>query len=610
MVTTTTITPTKTAATIGSATLNGRIWKVTPHLPWAGDTTAEAIAIRAMHSPPVETDVQCWLGIRYAVPPIGDNRWKDAQAYTYAAGTYEMNTWPDVPIQNWVGSESDEVGRAEWPGSGGIANWRGYGVKESEDCLTLNIWAPSADLTPPTGGWPVIFMVHGGGWGVNSAIQYRQRGHRLAAYKGCIVICPEYRMSDFGYFSHPSWSTGVSGPNFAFTDTKLALKWVYDNVASFGGNKNKLLVSGTSAGGANTLMFMESDDVQSYFSSAWAMSGGGNASRMDATGRAARYERFMKAVRGSASWLRDYSRPGRSVAAAILADGEANAIRTALSPEHITAFSMARRRVSKGSIQLQKPEFVQGGNENVYPFIGNGLTYTGSTNAAIAGKFRKPIVIAAALDEHSNFPGSQNYSDAQINSMAGWFGLTGPDWLAAAWWPPGTTRAVKNRKAYDHFIFQYHAWRQAYAVVDTASAPYCYLLLNGWSEFSLSAHSSDVPLCFGNIEWSTWNDVVSGEVRVTARLIRHSESCMQMIANMAWKNSPNTADFTFTGKPELVPTPTRYTINTQKNNPTDKMKWNVLGTKVTGSTITAPNSVSYTDFDAAAFESYKAGSEP
>lgn len=85
---------------------------------------------------------------------------------------------------------------------------------------------------------------------------------------------------------------------------------------------------------------------------------------------------------------------------------------------HILAFSNKERRISGPSIGALAPVYVSGTNENVYPFLGNGLTFAGSTAAARAGRIRKPLIIMACENEVSVAPDLVNMSDNQAEGYA------------------------------------------------------------------------------------------------------------------------------------------------------------------------------------------------
>ncbi|MBU0993753.1 MAG: carboxylesterase family protein [Proteobacteria bacterium] len=210
-----------------------------------------------------------WLGIPYAKPPVGDLRWKAS-----------------VPPENWSGtkkalelcSECTQVGDAF--ASTATIFEANKAILGSEDCLYLNIWAPRFDADHiPSGNdrLPVMFWIHGGGnragyGGIN-------KGYKLAASQNVIVVMINYRLTSFGYFSHPAFrnetaKTFDNTANYGTTDMILALNWVKDNISSFGGNPENVTIFGESAGGRNVMSLVLSKEADGLFHRAIMQSGG------------------------------------------------------------------------------------------------------------------------------------------------------------------------------------------------------------------------------------------------------------------------------------------------------------------------------------------------
>lgn len=129
----------------------------------------------------------------------------------------------------------------------------------SEDCLRLNVWAPS---TGAPGSCPVMVWFHGGGFQYGSGASTYFDGSNLAAKQGVVVVTVNSRLNVFGYlylaglgdarFEHSS--------NLGMQDKVAALKWIRDNIAAFGGDPGNVTVIGQSSGGGavSTLMAMPS----------------------------------------------------------------------------------------------------------------------------------------------------------------------------------------------------------------------------------------------------------------------------------------------------------------------------------------------------------------
>lgn len=104
--------------------------------------------------------------------------------------------------------------------------------------LRLNIWAPKAAQSDSL---PVVLFVYGGGWRDGSKDQYAFAGRALAS-RGYLVVLPDYRLFP-----------AVKFPGF-LEDSAKALAWVHDNIASHGGDPDRIFISGQSAGAYNVMM--------------------------------------------------------------------------------------------------------------------------------------------------------------------------------------------------------------------------------------------------------------------------------------------------------------------------------------------------------------------
>ncbi|XP_054156234.1 cholinesterase-like, partial [Oppia nitens] len=129
-------------------------------------------------------------------------------------------------------------------------------IEESEDCLTLIVWAPVVDggtgssnstNTNNTNNQlkPVLFYIHGGALSLSSAYDPMANMSMLATY-GLVVVSVNYRLGQLGFLYGGSNSSAPG--NVGFYDQLLALHWVRDNIHLFGGNKNMITLMGISAG--------------------------------------------------------------------------------------------------------------------------------------------------------------------------------------------------------------------------------------------------------------------------------------------------------------------------------------------------------------------------
>ncbi|MCB9993499.1 MAG: carboxylesterase family protein [Hyphomicrobiaceae bacterium] len=166
-------------------------------------------------------------GVRYAMPPVGENRWM-----------------PPVP----VGAATGPVDATK-PGPGCAQGPSPWGTPStSEDCLFLNITVPGP--ANAMGFWqnkPVLVWFHGGGFTGGSGDVYDAQA--LARENDVIVVTVNYRLGSLGFFAHPALDAEDHVvANYGLLDQQQALKWLQANIASFGGNPNNLTVFGESAG--------------------------------------------------------------------------------------------------------------------------------------------------------------------------------------------------------------------------------------------------------------------------------------------------------------------------------------------------------------------------
>jgi len=143
--------------------------------------------------------------------------------------------------------------------------------KQSEDCLTLNIW--SSDINPEKPK-PVMVWIHGGGYLDGSSREPLWTSPALAK-NGVVYVSINYRLGIFGFLAHPELSAesghDASG-NYGMMDQIAALQWVQDNIAAFGGDPDKVTIFGESGGGDAVIRLTTSPLAQGLFHRAIAQS--------------------------------------------------------------------------------------------------------------------------------------------------------------------------------------------------------------------------------------------------------------------------------------------------------------------------------------------------
>jgi para-nitrobenzyl esterase len=195
-----------------------------------------------------------FLGIPYAQPPVGDLRWHEP-----------------LPAKPWSGVRDTATFGAPCA-QPVLGDWNRTDAEASkEDCLFLNVITPVWPAKTPL---PVMFWLHGGANEGGTASSSLYKDGTLVQH-GVLLVTVNYRLGVFGFFAHPALtaeSAHHSSGNYGLADQALALRWVVDNIAKFGGDPTNITVFGQSAGAMDTGMLMASS-VKDLFQKAIAESG-------------------------------------------------------------------------------------------------------------------------------------------------------------------------------------------------------------------------------------------------------------------------------------------------------------------------------------------------
>jgi para-nitrobenzyl esterase len=127
----------------------------------------------------------------------------------------------------------------------------------SEDCLYLNVWAPTGHRQAKL---PVMVWIYGGGFVAGATSEPRQDGTNLAKH-GVVVVSMNYRLGVFGFFAHPDLlaeSGRNAAGNYGLLDQVAALEWVKRNISAFGGDPGNVTIFGESAGSFSVSALMAS----------------------------------------------------------------------------------------------------------------------------------------------------------------------------------------------------------------------------------------------------------------------------------------------------------------------------------------------------------------
>lgn len=199
----------------------------------------------------VSGTVVSFKGVPYAAAPIGELRWK-------APGP--APTWAKARSADDFGASCLQTSPLSRVPSGSQAE------RTSEDCLTLNIWAPSAPITKA----PVMVWIHGGSNTSGSGAGRYYDGTAFAR-DGVVLVTFNYRLGLLGFFAHPVL-TKEAGPglatNFGLQDQMAALQWVRKNIAAFGGDPDNVTAFGESAGANDIVTLMAVPAARGLFQKA------------------------------------------------------------------------------------------------------------------------------------------------------------------------------------------------------------------------------------------------------------------------------------------------------------------------------------------------------
>jgi para-nitrobenzyl esterase len=312
--------------------------------------------------------VNQFLGIPYAVPPLGALRWLPPKPFGKFKSPFQATEF---------GNECTQ------PGSVG-----------SEDCLYLNVYSPAApaadqgedpgDETAKTpghythgkpskgsGGLPVMVFIHGGGLTTGSGQIYDPS---LLVNQGVIVVTMNYRLGLLGFFAEAALDAeGHDAGNYGFMDQQLALKWVKTNIKAFGGDPTAVTIFGESAGGQSIYCNLASPTGKGLFRGAIAESGS-----------YVEFQDYFDSIvpLKTAETTNGFAPSGASVAATVgCTSGSAKQIAACL------------RAVSSSNLVAAEADVV-------YPFVDGKLLTQTPMAAFTSGKFnRVPVIAGTNHDE-------------------------------------------------------------------------------------------------------------------------------------------------------------------------------------------------------------------
>ena len=194
---------------------------------------------------PAAAGVHAYLGLRFAEPPVGPDRFMAPVAYEPRGEIDARSFGPAAP---------------QLPGMG-IVPGDATPPAMDEDCLFLNVWKPT---TP--GPHPVFVWFYGGSFLSGATSDPTIDGARLAKRGDLVVVTVGYRVGALGFL-------GVGDTNCGLRDQQCALRWVQAHIGAFGGDARNVTVAGESAGGGSVLHLLAAPSSAGLFQRAIVQSG-------------------------------------------------------------------------------------------------------------------------------------------------------------------------------------------------------------------------------------------------------------------------------------------------------------------------------------------------
>ena len=211
----------------------------------------------------VEGGVLTFKGIPYGQDTSGENRWLPAKPPKPWDGEYPALIYgANCPQRLHDYTAIEQSFLQDWDD--------GY---MSEDMLKLNVWTPAL-----TGKRPVLVYFHGGGFTFGSSYELpSQEGAQLARNHDAVSVTVNHRLNVLGFLD----ASEIGGPAYAdsvnvgMTDLVAALRWVRENIASFGGDPGCVMIYGQSGGGSKVTTLLGMPSAEGLIHRASAQSGGG-----------------------------------------------------------------------------------------------------------------------------------------------------------------------------------------------------------------------------------------------------------------------------------------------------------------------------------------------
>lgn len=206
-------------------------------------------------------DVSVFRGIRYAAPPLRSLRFRPPQPVLSRDGGRPQQDCAAVAVQYVFPDPASVPPESRW-----FDAW----APRSEDCLVLNVWAPST----PGPLRPVMVWIHGGAFGGGSGYSPLTDGTHLADREDVVVVSLNHRLGGFGFLSLAAYGLEYADSgNVGLLDIVAALGWVRDNIERFGGDPRNVTLFGQSGGGWKISALLAMRSARGLFGKAIIQSG-------------------------------------------------------------------------------------------------------------------------------------------------------------------------------------------------------------------------------------------------------------------------------------------------------------------------------------------------
>ncbi len=497
-----------------------------------------------------------WKGIPFAKAPMGALRWKAPVAVDAWSGARDATTFGPACLQN---------GRLYGPGAnnrfdGTIATTLNTPVG-SEDCLALNVWRPASSST----GLPVIVFVHGGSNITGYTADPLYDGAALARTANAVVVTVNYRLGILGFMNLPQLKTGLNSAedsgNFALLDIVQGLRFVQQNAAAFGGNRDNVTLMGQSAGATNVWALVASPLGAGLFHKAVPISGGMSLASNLPPGT-------IPSLNPSAT---SQTQANTLLARLLIADGLATDVPSA-------------QVYVAGQTAAQIAAYLRGkaGGTVLTTVLANGLTGSGPIpdgtmlpldpiNAMAAGHYnRVPVLAGTTAEEGKLFPGfltllggptGFKITDVELFQHLTNFNpdapalLTEGDILTAFYVPSNTPGTGWNPRTAQLTAASFNAGRDnVLNTLKTQQTDVWHYQFDWaqqpvpWNTVYGAAHAFDLPFLFGNFGPSLFGNAIGGAANRPGRLALSSHM-MATVGSFARTGNPNHATLGATWQP-------------------------------------------------------------